>query len=549
MANTVLPWTQYTEGVIGLNHPTLADTDNRSLRALLARSGFAPDGIFYGLPIGANCVNAGSSDFTGTVTARINTAIAAASGGGKSFCFIPKVASDGTVLLPYSGATVTFNASVQMIREGGNPAVYEFDAYGALGDGVTDDSVACQAAETARPSGGILKGTAGKTYLINPPGASPVTALLRILSPGVVDCGGASIKYGGALGAITNGSDGGGVGVVNVLASNVTLIGTIDGNSLMRYPLALKAQQSDILFAPLTISGVTDGASWSGFSAAASVDVTGVAVVGRTLNVGGVLSRPNCPFMDTSNSIVSHGDVTAFILGGSNNAIDNYASAALVLTSGAVGINLQSLGKVGIRTSGNIQESNYPFMDLTVHDLGHNTAECYGNPANGGTAYGLPTGAVVGHVIKTGAHSSWFHYNVLSGSATPPNVDISGGAGADAGIIDLDPSTSTSGGRLVEKHITLTDAATIATDVSLGNQFQVTLANNRTMGLPTNPRKGQRIFHSIIQDGTGGRTLAWNAVFKNTWSDTGNTPNKRSAIAHIYDGTNWNQDGAQAPYV
>lgn len=96
----------------------------------------------------------------------------------------------------------------------------------------------------------------------------------------------------------------------------------------------------------------------------------------------------------------------------------------------------------------------------------------------------------------------------------------------------------------------LTDAATIATDVNTGTYFTVILGGNRTMGVPSNPpTTGQRITHTIIQDGTGGRTLAWNAVFKNAWSDTGNTLNKRSSISHIYDGTNWNQDGAQTAYV
>lgn len=60
---------------------------------------------------------------------------------------------------------------------------------------------------------------------------------------------------------------------------------------------------------------------------------------------------------------------------------------------------------------------------------------------------------------------------------------------------------------------------------------------------------GQRLTFTVIQDGSGGHTLAWNAVFKVSWSDTGNTLNKRSTISFVYDGTNWNQDGAQTPYV
>jgi hypothetical protein len=63
-------------------------------------------------------------------------------------------------------------------------------------------------------------------------------------------------------------------------------------------------------------------------------------------------------------------------------------------------------------------------------------------------------------------------------------------------------------------YVTLTDAATIATDLSLGNQFQVTLGGNRTLGAPTNVVAGQSGVIRVVQDSTGSRTLAFNSVFK-----------------------------------
>lgn len=60
----------------------------------------------------------------------------------------------------------------------------------------------------------------------------------------------------------------------------------------------------------------------------------------------------------------------------------------------------------------------------------------------------------------------------------------------------------------------LTDAATIATDASLGNTFTVTLAGNRTMGAPTNATNGQKSSWIVKQDGTGSRTITWNAIFR-----------------------------------
>jgi hypothetical protein len=79
----------------------------------------------------------------------------------------------------------------------------------------------------------------------------------------------------------------------------------------------------------------------------------------------------------------------------------------------------------------------------------------------------------------------------------------------------------------------------------------VALTAARVVGAPLNPPSvaGQRIVFTIVQGGAGGFAVTWNAVFKVSWSDTGNTVGKRSTIAFIWDGTNWNQDGAQTPYI
>lgn len=64
------------------------------------------------------------------------------------------------------------------------------------------------------------------------------------------------------------------------------------------------------------------------------------------------------------------------------------------------------------------------------------------------------------------------------------------------------------------KEVELTDAATIIVDASRANTFRVTLGGNRTMGAPSNPLKNQKIIFKIYQDGTGNRTLTWNAIFR-----------------------------------
>jgi len=63
---------------------------------------------------------------------------------------------------------------------------------------------------------------------------------------------------------------------------------------------------------------------------------------------------------------------------------------------------------------------------------------------------------------------------------------------------------------------TLTDAATIAVDGSLGRIYKVTLGGDRTMGNPTNLVTGRMYTFVVGQDATGGRILSWGTSYKGT---------------------------------
>lgn len=60
---------------------------------------------------------------------------------------------------------------------------------------------------------------------------------------------------------------------------------------------------------------------------------------------------------------------------------------------------------------------------------------------------------------------------------------------------------------------TLTDGATITPDFGSANNFTVTLGGNRTIANPTNMVVGQSGFISIVQDGTGSRTVSWGSYW------------------------------------
>ena len=61
---------------------------------------------------------------------------------------------------------------------------------------------------------------------------------------------------------------------------------------------------------------------------------------------------------------------------------------------------------------------------------------------------------------------------------------------------------------------TLTDGVTIDWDAQNVQVATVTLGGNRTVNAPTNVVSGTAYILIVKQDGTGGRSLAWNSVFK-----------------------------------
>jgi len=92
----------------------------------------------------------------------------------------------------------------------------------------------------------------------------------------------------------------------------------------------------------------------------------------------------------------------------------------------------------------------------------------------------------------------------------------------------------------------LTDQATVTWDASTEDVAKVTLAGNRTLAAPTNTTTGQFISLLIIQDGTGSRTLTWNAVFEFA-SDTAptltTTANLGDVFVFRYNGSKWLEVG------
>ena len=208
---------------------------------------------------------------------------------------------------------------------------------------------------------------------------------------------------------------------------------------------------------------------------------------------------------DISGTLITTGDTgtvtSTMILDGTIANADISATAEIAVSKLANGTARQLLqtdaGGTGVEFTSNVDVPGT--LDVTGAATFDSTARFIGNVT------------VDGSIIFEGATADDYE---LTLSAADPTADVT---------VTIPASTTTLAGLAVTQSFTkaqrgtpvaLTDAATIAVDLSLGNNFTVTLAGNRTLGAPTNVTAGQSGVIVVTQDGTGSRTLAYNSVYK-----------------------------------
>ncbi|MAJ58172.1 MAG: hypothetical protein CMI74_08965 [Candidatus Pelagibacter sp.] len=122
-----------------------------------------------------------------------------------------------------------------------------------------------------------------------------------------------------------------------------------------------------------------------------------------------------------------------------------------------------------------------------------------------------------------------------------------GGAAVTALTLDMSAGgTSIFGAAAFNAEATLTDASTISWDVAASPVAKVTLGANRTLGAGSNAVAGQFVSLLVIQDGTGSRTLSFNAVYEFT-ADTAptltTTASKGDLFVFRYNGSKFLEVG------
>lgn len=130
-----------------------------------------------------------------------------------------------------------------------------------------------------------------------------------------------------------------------------------------------------------------------------------------------------------------------------------------------------------------------------------------------------------------------------SNKVISPNIGFNNYAGTN-GWVNKSGNTPLVVAGGVPYHQTLTDGATVNINAALGDYWDVALGGSRTIAAPTKGYKGQRALFALKNNTAGAVTTTFNGAFKLAgWTDpaAGKT---RVLELECYDGTNWRQTSA-----
>jgi len=179
----------------------------------------------------------------------------------------------------------------------------------------------------------------------------------------------------------------------------------------------------------------------------------------------------------------------------------------------------------------------------------------------------LINGTTIGHTDDTDLITVAANLVTVAGEVQMTTLDIGGtnvtstaaelnysdlatlGSTAASKVFTADANNLTKvSGAVLNIEDTLTDGETVAWDVIASPVAKLTMAGNRTLSAPsgTTPAAGQFISLLIIQDGTGSRTITWNAVYEFT-ADTAPTLTTTASLGDLfvfrYNGAKWLEVG------
>jgi len=302
---------------------------------------------------------------------------------------------------------------------------------------------------------------------------------------------------------------------------------------------------------------ICDAISVVNGQAAYTMQVSSVNVIPESVNhmivsLNGVIQKPGSSYTISSSTItfssnLATGDSIDFIylLG---NVLDLGTPSDSTVTSAKLSGNLVTPGTLDVNGQELILDADADTsitadtddqIDIKVAGADDFRITANTLTALSGSSVVVPDGGLTFGSTAITSTATELNYNDLATLGTT--------AASKVFTADANGLTKVSGA-VLNIEDTLTDQATIAWDVIASPVAKVTLAGNRTLAAPsgTTPAAGQFVSLLIIQDGTGSRTITWNAVYEFA-SDTAPTLTTTANLGDIfifrYNGSKWLEVG------
>ena len=270
------------------------------------------------------------------------------------------------------------------------------------------------------------------------------------------------------------------------------------------------------------------------------------------VSLNGVIQKPGSSFTVSSSTItfasnLATGDSIDFIilLG---NVLDLGVPSDSTVTSGKLSGNLVTPGTLDVNGQELILDADADTSitadtddQIDIKIAGADDFQFTANTftAQSGSSVVVPEGGLTLGSTAVSATAAELNFNDIATLGTS--------AASKTLTADANGLTKITGA-VLNVEDTLTDASTITWDVIASPVAKVTLGANRTIAAPSGstPAAGQFIALTVIQDGTGSRTLTWNATYEFT-EDTAptltTTANKGDLFIFKYNGSKWLEVG------
>ena len=257
--------------------------------------------------------------------------------------------------------------------------------------------------------------------------------------------------------------------------------------------------------AALTTSIGSSNTHIAAVSVLSKTNLTAITSVNSVVAAVSVLSKTNLNAITSVNTVVAAVSVlTATNLAATTSINSKITTVSAALTT-SIGSSNTHIAAVSVLSKTNLTAITSVNGKITAVSVALATSIGARLPLAGGT--------ITGHVSSTS--------HTFSGIVSAAAV-----VATSVGTTAIHVTKNT-----IVNILTLTDAASVSLSFNQGSNFTLTLGGNRTLSTPTNAAAGSGGSIFVVQDGTGGRTLA----YATEWHFAGGTAPTLSTAAAAVD--------------